>query len=113
MTDCIFCRIVAGEIPSDKVLETDELLAFRDIQPQAPEHVLVIPKKHIETVDDLADEDGALTGRMILAARDIARNLGIAEGGYRLILNCRADAGQLVFHLHLHILGGRKMGALG
>ncbi len=113
MTDCLFCRIASGDIPSDRVLETDGLLAFRDINPQTPVNVLVIPKKHIATVDDLDEEDGALVGDMVLAARDIARDLGIADAGYRLIVNCREHGGQEVLHIHLHILGGRKLGALG
>ncbi|MHC4600890.1 MAG: histidine triad nucleotide-binding protein [Planctomycetota bacterium] len=113
MTDCLFCRIASGDIPSDRVLETDGLLAFRDINPQAPVHVLVIPKKHVPTVDDLSEEDAGLVGDMALASRDIARDLGIAESGYRLIMNCREHGGQEVFHIHMHILGGRKLGALG
>jgi histidine triad (HIT) family protein len=113
MTDCLFCRIAAGEIPADKVMENDEILAFKDIRPLAPIHVLVIPKKHIATTDDFVDEDGPLTGRMILAARDIARDLGVAEEGYRLVMNCGQAAGQEVFHVHLHLLAGRKLATLG
>ncbi|MHC4779422.1 MAG: histidine triad nucleotide-binding protein [Planctomycetota bacterium] len=113
MTDCLFCRIAAGEIPAEKVLETVDILAFKDIHPVAPVHVLVIPKKHIASTDGFEDEDGSLAGKMLLAARDIARDLGVAEGGYRLVTNCGKSAGQEVFHVHMHLLGGRKLGALG
>jgi histidine triad (HIT) family protein len=113
MSDCLFCRIASGDIPSETVMETDALLAFKDIHPKAPVHVLVVPRKHIETTDDIEEEDAELVGKMVLAARDIAREAGIAENGYRLIFNCRGDGGQEVFHIHLHVLGGRKLGALG
>lgn len=109
MGQTIFSKIVAGEIPCDKVFEDDELLAFRDIKPQAPVHILIIPKEPIPTVDDLEDRHQALAGKMMLVAARIAREEGLAEGGYRLIVNCRADGGQEVYHLHLHLMGGRKM----
>ncbi len=109
MTDCLFCKIVAGEIPADKVYEDDEILAFKDIAPKAPFHVLVIPKKHIVNLEDLRDEDASLIGRIHLAIRDIARQSGVASVGYRVITNCGAAAGQVVFHLHFHILGQAKL----
>jgi len=110
MTDCIFCKMAAGEIEPDKVYEDGELLAFRDINPQAPVHILVIPKRHIETLNDLAESDAALTGRLLTAAKRVAREEGIDEEGYRVVFNCNAGAGQSVFHLHLHLLGGRPLG---
>jgi histidine triad (HIT) family protein len=110
MTDCLFCRMARGEIQPDVVLETDEVLAFRDINPQAPTHVLVVPKKHIATINDLTAADAELVGRLYLAAAEVARAEGIAERGYRTVMNCNAEAGQTVFHLHLHVLGGRPMG---
>lgn len=109
MTDCIFCRIVAGEIPATQVYETDQVYAFRDIHPRAPTHILVVPKKHIPTLNELANEDLQLAGELMLAARTIAAQEGIAENGYRLAVNCNADGGQEVYHLHLHLLGGRKL----
>lgn len=110
MSDCLFCRIVRGEIKSDTVYEDEEILAFRDVNPQAPVHILVIPKRHIETCNDLGDEDAALVGRLMLVAARLAAEEGIAESGYRTVFNCNAGAGQSVFHLHLHLLGGRRMG---
>ncbi|HET7649823.1 MAG TPA: histidine triad nucleotide-binding protein [Gammaproteobacteria bacterium] len=109
MTDCLFCRMVSGEIKPDMVHETGELIAFRDINPQAPTHILVVPRKHISTVNDLAAADAALVGRLVLAAQEIARLEGIDESGYRLVMNCNAGGGQSVFHIHLHLLGGRQM----
>lgn len=110
MTDCLFCKIVDGEIPADIVFETDDVIAFRDINPQAPTHVLVIPRKHIETINDIAPEDEALVGRLFSAAKAIAANEGLAEDGYRVVMNCGRAAGQTVFHIHLHLLGGRNLG---
>ena len=109
MTDCLFCKMVAGEIEPDKVFESDELLAFRDINPQAPTHILVISKKHIATTNDLTEADESLVGQMVLAAQKIAVDEGIAESGYRLVLNCNQHGGQSVDHIHIHILGGRQM----
>lgn len=109
MTDCLFCKMVAGEIEPDKVFESDELLAFRDINPQAPTHILVISKKHIATTNDLSEADESLVGQMVLAAQKIAVDEGIAESGYRLVLNCNQHGGQSVDHIHIHILGGRQM----
>ncbi len=109
MTDCLFCKIGKKEIPSDIILETDTLLAFKDINPQAPNHLLIIPKKHIATMNDLDKGDSGLIGELVLTAKDLAKELDIAEPGYRLLFNCNADGGQDVFHIHLHLLGGRKM----
>ncbi len=110
MAETIFSKILRGEIPCDKVHETDELLAFRDIKPQAPTHILIIPREPIATIDDLEDRHAELVGRMVLAAREIARREGLAEDGYRLVFNCRNHGGQEVYHIHLHLLGGRQMG---
>jgi len=110
MTDCLFCKMVAGEIQPDVVYEDDEILAFRDVNPQAPVHILVIPKRHIATTNDLESEDAALVGNMVLAAKQIAVQEGIDERGYRTLINCNREAGQSVFHIHLHLLGGRAMG---
>jgi len=109
MTDCPFCKMVAGEIKPDIVYEDDEVLAFRDINPQAPTHVLVIPKQHIATLNDVDDAHAPLIGRMVQAAAAVARQEGFAESGYRTVMNCNADGGQTVFHIHLHLLGGRPM----
>ena len=109
MENCIFCKMVAGEIEPDKVYEDEDVLAFRDLNPQAPTHVLVIPKRHISTINDLEDVDAGLVGRLYLAAKEVARSDGISERGYRTVMNCNAEAGQSVFHLHLHLLGGRAM----
>jgi histidine triad (HIT) family protein len=109
MIDCLFCKMVAGEITPHIVHETSDLIAFRDISPQAPAHVLIVPRKHISTVNDLAAADAALVGKLVLAAQEIARKEGIHESGYRLVMNCNAGGGQSVFHIHLHLLGGRQM----
>ena len=110
MTDCIFCKIADGEIETDFVYEDDQVVAFRDLNPQAPTHVLVIPREHIATTNDLTAQNADIVGRMTLAAKQIAEQDGIAERGYRTVLNCNPDAGQSVFHIHLHVLGGRPMG---
>ncbi len=109
MTDCLFCKMVRGEIPPETVYEDEQVLAFRDIHPQAPTHVLVIPKQHIATLNDLEADHAELMGRLFLAARAVAHQEGIAERGYRTVINCNAEAGQSVFHVHLHVLGGRPM----
>ena len=108
-SDCLFCKISGGEIPADIVFENENAVAFRDISPQAPTHVLIIPRKHIATINDLESGDANQVGQLFLAAAAVARNEGIAESGYRVTMNCNADAGQTVFHLHLHLLGGRQM----
>jgi histidine triad (HIT) family protein len=110
---CIFCKIAARQLPGDIVFEDDEMIAFNDIGPQAPVHVLIIPKRHVSTVNELTDEDAALIGRLTLRARAIAAARGVAESGYRLILNCNAEGGQTVYHVHLHLLGGRQLRGLG
>jgi histidine triad (HIT) family protein len=107
--DCLFCKIVAGEIPADIVWESDSALAFRDINPQAPTHVLVIPRRHIATINDLDDGDRGTIGDLFIAAKAIVAEEGLAEDGYRVVMNCNAAAGQTVFHIHLHLLGGRQM----
>lgn len=109
MSDCLFCKMVAGEIKPSVVYEDDAVLAFRDINPQAPTHVLVIPKRHISTINDLKSEDADLVGRLYLGAKKVAEQDGIAADGYRTVMNCNAAAGQTVFHIHLHVLGGRNM----
>ncbi len=109
MPDCIFCKIISGEIPSDEVYSDDELFAFRDVNPQAPVHVLIVPRKHIELIVDFTEQDAGLMGRMILAANKIAESEGLVENGFRYVLNCNEHGGQAVFHVHLHVLGGRQM----
>ena len=108
--NCLFCKIIARDIPADVVFESDDVLAFRDLHPQAPTHVLIIPRKHIASINELQAGDGAHVGKLFLAAQQIARDEGIAEEGFRVTMNCNAAAGQTVFHLHLHLLGGRQMG---
>ena len=108
--DCLFCKILAGDIPAELVYESETAVAFRDINPQAPTHVLVIPRKHISTINDIEDEDHAIVGSLYTAAKEIAAAEGIAEDGYRAVMNCNEGAGQSVFHIHLHVLGGRPMG---
>jgi len=105
---CLFCRIAAGEIPSSIVYKDDRVVAFNDINPQAPMHVLVVPVRHISTLNDLSTEDDALMGEIVRRGAAIAGERGYGEGGYRTVLNCNADAGQTVFHIHLHVLGGRS-----
>lgn len=109
MSDCLFCRIARGEIEADIVAEGEEWLAFRDIQPQAPTHVLVVPRAHVATTNDLDPGQDALVGRLVRAAAEVAAAEGIAEDGWRLVVNCNAGAGQSVYHIHLHVLGGRPM----
>lgn len=110
MQDCIFCKIIRGEIPSQKVYEDDLVFAFKDIQPAAPVHILIVPKKHITNLNDMTEEDVNLLGRIHLVASQIAQEQGIAESGYRVISNHNKDAGQVVFHLHFHLVGGRVLG---
>ena len=110
MSDCLFCKMVSGEIQPDTVYEDDEVMAFRDISPQAPTHVLIIPKQHIATLNDLDSDDAAVLGKMAFVASQLAKQEGFAEQGYRTVMNCNADGGQAVFHIHLHLLGGRPLG---
>ncbi len=107
---CIFCEIVAGRIPARRAHEDDRILAFHDAHPQAPTHVLLVPRKHIASLLDLTAEDDALIGHLVRTARDLARQLGLAERGFRLVFNAGSDAGYSVFHIHLHLLGGRALG---
>ena len=107
--ECIFCRIVSGEVPGDIVYQDEELLAFRDIHPQASTHILIIPKSHIASMTDLTEEHQSLMGRLILLAKDLAEKEGISASGYRLSVSTGADGGQLVPHIHFHLLGGRKL----
>jgi histidine triad (HIT) family protein len=107
--DCIFCKIIKGDIPSDKIYEDDELFAFRDIAPLAPVHILLIPKRHIASLAEAGEEHLALLGKMQLVAAKLARKEGISESGYRTVINTNPEGGQIVFHLHLHLLGGEKL----
>jgi histidine triad (HIT) family protein len=111
--DCLFCKIVAGEIPAAKVYEDNRVLAFNDINPQAPIHILIIPKLHIATINDLTPEQNDLLGHMVSTAKQIASDQGIADDGYRLIFNCNEQGGQTVYHIHLHLMGGRQLRGLG
>jgi histidine triad (HIT) family protein len=109
-SDCLFCRIAAGDVPADVVHDGERLLAFRDIKPQAPVHVLVIPREHIASLGDAGDEHSGVLGEILLLARDLALAEGIAEAGFRTVVNTGRDGGQSVDHLHLHLLGGRSLG---
>ncbi len=109
MKECIFCRIVAGEIPAKMVHQDDEVVAFRDASPKAPVHLLLVPRRHIASLDDVQPADAALLGRLLIAAKELAAGEGVG-GAYRLVTNCGSTAGQSVFHLHVHLLGGRPMG---
>ncbi|KJJ84043.1 histidine triad (HIT) protein [Candidatus Omnitrophus magneticus] len=107
--DCLFCKIVNKEIPAQIVYEDDRVIAFEDISPQAPVHVLVIPRRHLATTLELKEEDESLTGHLIVVGNKIAADRGVAEKGFRMVMNCNREAGQTVFHVHLHVLGGRFM----
>ena len=108
-TDCLFCKIVAGDIAADIVYESDTAIAFRDINSQAPTHVLIVPRQHIATINDIDDEHQAVVGSLFTAAKTIAANEGLSDDGYRVVMNCNEAAGQTVFHIHLHLLGGRTL----
>ena len=108
-SDCLFCKILAGDIPADIIYESDTAIAFRDINPKAPTHVLIIPRKHISTINEITADDQAIVGSLYLAAQDIAAAEGFADEGYRVVMNCNEAAGQTVFHIHLHLLGGRVL----
>lgn len=110
MDDCVFCRIAAGEVPARVLLADEDVVVFHDIAPRAPTHLLVIPRRHIASLDAAAPEEANLLGRLLLAAAAAARQAGLVAGGYRVVTNCGAGAGQSVFHLHLHVLGGRRFG---
>jgi histidine triad (HIT) family protein len=107
MSDCLFCKIVKGDVPGAIVHQDDDLVAFKDINPQAPMHVLIVPRRHVATLNDLAPADDALVGSMARLAAKLARDKGYDERGYRTVFNCNADAGQTVFHIHMHVLAGR------
>lgn len=107
--DCLFCKISRGEIPAKILFRDDFVMAFEDIGPQAPHHLLIVPHKHIATLNDLTEDDGPLVGHMTLAAKTLAQQLNIADEGYRVVMNCNKGAGQTVFHIHMHLLGGRHM----
>ena len=109
MSDCLFCKIRDGEIPGDIVFEDDDVLAFNDVNPQAPVHVLIIPKKHIATVNDVSPDDVGVMGKLFSAAKAIAAEQGFDEDGYRVVVNCNQRAGQVVFHIHMHLLAGRDL----
>ena len=109
MEECIFCKIIKGEIPTNIIYQDDQVIAFDDLYPKAPIHKLIVPRKHIATLNDLTPAHKELVGHMVYTATQLAKKLNIDEKGYRTLLNCNADAGQEVFHIHLHLLGGRKM----
>ena len=109
MNECLFCKMVSGVIPCDKVHENENVLAFRDIDPKAPTHILIIPKKHITTLNEINENDQDLLGELLLTAKKIAKDEGIDTSGYRTVFNCNSDGGQTVFHIHMHLLGGRQM----
>jgi len=111
--DCIFCRIISGEIPSDILYQDEQVVAFRDINPKAPVHLLLVPLKHIESVAELSEDEASIMGHLVTVANRLAREAGISEKGYRLVVNSGPEGGQEVPHLHLHLLGGRQMGILG
>ena len=107
--DCIFCQIVAGKVPSEIIYQDEAMIAFRDINPQAPTHLVIIPKRHIPSLAQLTEAESSLVGHVVSTANHLAKGEGIAESGYRLVINCGKEGGQLVPHLHLHLLGGRKL----
>lgn len=109
MSDCLFCKIITGEIPAEVIYQDNEIIAFNDIDPQAPTHILVIPKQHISTINDIKAEEAVLIGKLYLTAQQLAKKYNINESGYRTIMNCNSDGGQAVYHIHLHLLGGRKL----
>lgn len=109
MSDCLFCKIITGEIPTEIIYQDNEIIAFNDIEPQAPTHILVIPKQHISTINDIKSEEAALIGKLYLTVQQLAKEHNINEPGYRTVMNCNSDGGQAVYHIHLHLLGGRKL----
>ena len=109
MLECVFCNIISGRTPAEFVYQDERIVAFRDINPQAPVHVLVVPRRHIPTANDVTAADQALVGELVLVARKVAEMEGVADSGYRLVLNCNENSGQEIYHLHLHVLGGRRM----
>jgi len=113
MQDCLFCKITHREIQAEFVYEDEDFVAFHDIKPRAPVHILIVPKKHIPTMNDITAEDSSLLGRLMLTAKAVAEKTGVASSGYRLIINCGKDGGQVIDHLHLHVLGGTTIGPKG
>ena len=113
MSDCIFCKIIKGDIPSTNIYKDEQVTAFRDINPVAPTHILIVPNKHIDSVNMMIVDDEPLIGHLFTVGKQLAAEEGIAEGGYRLTVNTGAEAGQTVFHIHLHLLGGRQMRTMG
>lgn len=109
MSDCLFCKIIEGNIPADIVFENDDVLAFRDVNPHAPTHILIIPRIHISTTNDLTENHELIMGRLFSAAKIIAAQEGVSDDGYRMVVNCNEKAGQTVFHIHMHLLAGRSM----
>ncbi|MDH5302025.1 MAG: histidine triad nucleotide-binding protein [Gammaproteobacteria bacterium] len=109
MTDCLFCKIVAGKIPANEVYRDDDVVAFRDISPQAPKHLLIIPTEHVATLNDFDQAHQMVLGKMLLTAQKLAKAEGFADSGYRTVINCNQDGGQTVYHTHMHVLGGRAM----
>lgn len=109
MSECIFCKIINGDIPSDKIFEDDKVFIFRDIAPEAPQHVLIVPKEHINNINELEEKHKSLIGHIFLCARDIAKKLEIDDNGYRVVVNTGEDGGQTVSHIHFHLLGGRSL----
>jgi histidine triad (HIT) family protein len=109
LTDCIFCKIIAGKVPTEFLYQDEEIVAFRDIHPLAPQHILIVPKEHIASLTDLKPQHRELVGKLVEVANGLARTVGIADKGYRLVVNCGLDGGQVVPHVHLHLLGGRRM----
>ncbi|SBS30956.1 HIT-like protein [Marinomonas spartinae] len=107
--DCLFCKLVNGDIPATILYQDDDVIAFEDIMPQAPSHFLVIPKRHISTLNDLTDEDASIVGKLPIAAAKVAKQIGISDDGYRVVMNCNQMGGQTVYHIHMHVLGGRQM----
>lgn len=112
MSDCIFCKIEAGEIPATVVYQDEEMVVFEDINPKAPVHLLLIPREHVATLNDAGPEKAGILGRMTLRAVELAGEKGVAESGYRVLINCNSDGGQEVFHLHMHLIGGRRLGPM-
>lgn len=110
MSECVFCRIVSGQAEGDIIYQDEEITAFRDINPQAPQHILIVPNHHISSLNHAREGDAPLLGQMVILARELALREGLAERGYRLVLNCGPEAGQSIYHLHLHLLGGRPLG---
>lgn len=110
MADCIFCKIASGAVNSDRVYEDDSVLGFRDINPQAPTHVVIIPKRHIPTMNDVSESDPSIFSAIMLAGKKIAESEGISDSGYRIVMNCNREGGQEIFHMHAHLFGGRYMG---